>query len=67
MISLGLLLAVAAGGGVFATQLRDAEAVAGLVCEGAPPEVVVQSAGPPMTELMAIDERPGAPLRVLAR
>ena len=67
MISLGLLFAVAAGGGVFAAQLPDAEAVAGLVCGGVTVEVVAQRAGPPMTELMAIDERPGAPLRVLAR
>lgn len=67
MISLGLLFAVAAGGGVFAAQLPDAEAVAGLFCGGAPVEVVVQSAGPPMTELMVIDDRPTGPLRVLAR
>ncbi len=67
MISLGLLFAVAVGAGAFVPQLVDGDPVAGLACADAPVAGVVQSAGPPTTELMAMGERPGRPLRDLVR
>lgn len=52
-------MAVAAAGD-FVTQLLEGDPVDGLVCEDAPVEVLVQGAGLPTTELMAMGERPAA-------
>ncbi|HKW66641.1 MAG TPA: hypothetical protein VJP04_05090 [Terriglobales bacterium] len=65
MISLGLLFAVAAGGGVLAAQSPEADPVAGLACAAA--GVVGHGAGAPTTELMAMGERPFGCLRDFAR
>ena len=62
VISLGLLFVFAGGAGVFALQLPDGDAPPELA-DGL--EALAQSAGPPITELIAMGERPAK--RALAR
>ena len=67
MISLGLLFAFVAGAEALAPQLAEANPVFVLDCGDVPVGVLVQSAGPPTTELMAMGERPAGCLRDSAR